>query len=454
MTTQTDNAGISTLDSHYHLHPFTDHKTLRQEGTRVITKADGCYIWDSNDNQILDGMAGLWCVNVGYGRKRLANTAHTQLTQLPYYNNFFKTTNVPATKLAEKLVSIAPSGISEVFYGSSGSESIDTMVRMVRHYWVLQNQPQRNVIISRKDAYHGSTITGASLGGMSAMHKQLNPPLPGFVHVDPPYWYGANTDQSLEEFGQQAADYVEQAILRVGPDKVAAFVGEPVQGAGGVKIPPDSYWPRVQEICRKYDILLVADEVITGFGRMGEWFGSQYFGIEPDLMTVAKGITSGYLPLSAVLVGQRVRDALVEKGGEFFHGYTYSGHPVCCAVAIENLSIIEEENLIEKVRNDTGPYLAEQLRQLLDHPIVGEVRTAGLLGAVELVKNKQTRERFDSDGTAGTVCRDLCFEHNFVMRAVGDTMVTAPPLIFDRSHIDVLVAKLSIVLDKTQAKLT
>ena len=441
------------LDKSHYLHPFTDHKSLRNEGTRVITRAEGCYIWDSDDNKILDGMAGLWCVNVGYGRKELARAAYVQLQTLPYYNSFFKTTTVPAIELAAKLADIAPDGLSEVFYGSSGSESNDTMIRMVRHFWALQGQPTRNVIISRRDAYHGSTIAAVSLGGMRAMHKQLNPQLPGFVHVMPPYHFGFGGNLEPEEFGQKAAQAIEEAITTVGPEKVAAFVGEPIQGAGGVKIPPESYWPEVQRICKAYDVLLVVDEVITGFGRLGHWFGSQRYNLQPDLITVAKAITSGYLPLSAVLVGDRVRDTLVEKGGEFFHGYTYSGHPVPCALALENLRILEEEKLIDRVRESTGPYLKARLSELSTHPIVGEVRCEGLMGAVELVKNKSSKERYPGDGKAGLVCRDFCFANNFIMRAVGDTMVLSPPLIFEKAHIDELVDKFAVVLDLTQKAL-
>lgn len=444
---------LQHLDNTYHLHPFTDHKSLRTQGSKIITKADGCYIWDSEGNKLLDGMAGLWCVNVGYGRKRLCDAAYQQLNELPYYNSFFKTSNRPAIELSAKLAEISPPGLAEVFFGSSGSESVDTMIRMVRHYWALENQPQRNVIISRQNAYHGSTVAGASLGGMTAMHKQLNPPLGGFEHVIAPYWYGANTELSPDDFGIEAANAIEQRIREVGPDKVAAVVGEPIQGAGGVKIPPQTYWPRVQEICERYDILLVADEVITGFGRLGQWFGSTHFDIKPDLVTFAKGVTSGYVPLSGVLVGERVRNTLVEKGGEFFHGYTYSGHPVSCAVALENLKIIEEENLLERVREDTGPYLAERLATLREHDIVGETRSVGLMAAVELVKDKKTHGRYPGDGHAGEICRDFCFEHNFIMRAVGDTMVMAPPLIISRDQIDELVAKLGEVLDLTLASL-
>ncbi len=441
---------LVALDNAHYLHPFTDHKALREKGARLITRADGVHVWDAAGHKILDGMAGLWCVNVGYGRKELADAAARQMMELPYYNSFFKSATVPPVELAKQLVDLAPKGISNVFYASSGSESNDTVIRLVRHYWKLKGQPERNIIIARKDAYHGSTIASASMGGMSAVHKQIGITLPGFSHVMPPYWYGeALEGESQEEFGLRAARAIEERILELGADKVAAVIGEPIMGAGGVRIPPETYWPEVERICRKYDVLLVADEVITGFGRTGHWFGSQRFGFTPDLMTVAKGITSGYLPLSAVLVGERVVSEIMEKGGEFYHGYTYSGHPVACAVALENLDIIRREGLVEQVRNDTGPALGRMLQQFADHPIVGEVRSDGLVAALEIVRNKKTRERYPGDGKVGTLCRDICFLNNLVMRAVGDTMILAPPLTFSHDNIAELEEKIRHVLDDT-----
>ena len=281
------------------------------------------------------------------------------------------------------------------------------------------------------------------------MHAQGGLPLPDFEHVRPPYWFDYGDTLAPETFGVEAARAVEDKILALGPENVAAFVGEPIQGAGGVIIPPDSYWPEVQRICRQYDVLLVIDEVITGFGRTGHWFASEHYGLKPDLMTTAKGITSGYLPLSALFVGSRVAETLIAEGGEFFHGFTYSGHPVCCAVALENLRIIETEGLIERVRDDTGPYLAERLAGLADHPLVGEVRSLGLIGAVEICADKQSRRRFEPAGRAGLVCRNHCFENGLVLRAVRDAMVLAPPLVIERDQIDALVDGLRHCLDLT-----
>lgn len=439
------------IDTRHHLHPFTDYQLLAQEGSRIITRADGPYVWDSEGRRILDGMAGLWCVNVGYGRKALAEAAYQQMLELPYYNTFFKTATPPSVELSEILVGLTPEGLNRVFYGSSGSDANDSIVRMVRHFWNLQGKPGKKTIISREYAYHGSTMASASLGGMAAMHAQADLPLPGFVHIMPPYWYGLGGDLSPAEFGRKAAAALEQRILDLGPDNVAAFIGEPIQGAGGVLIPPETYWPEIQRICRQYDILLIADEVICGFGRTGHWFGSDHFEIKPDFMTLAKGITSGYLPLSAVMVGDRVAETLIEKGGEFTHGYTYSGHPVACAVAIENIRILKEEGLIERVRTETGPYLAERLQELSDHPLVGEVRSVGFVGAIELVKDKEKRTFFDPIGEVGTICRDHCFEIGIIMRAVRDTMVISPPLIWERAQIDEFFDLAREALDRTLA---
>ncbi len=440
------------LDVRHHLSPFTDYKTLKhgEGGSRIITHAKGVYLTDSEGQELLDGMAGLWCVNVGYGRHELAEAAYRQMLELPYYNTFFKTATPPAVELSEKLAQIAPAGLNRAFFGSSGSESNDTVVRLVRRYWNLKGQPEKAAIVSRTYAYHGSTMASASLGGMAPMQEGFGLPLPGFHHVMPPYWFDfAEPGESPADFGRRAAKAVEDKILEIGPDKVGAFVGEPIQGAGGVIVPPETYWPEIQRICRAYDILLVVDEVICGFGRTGHWFASEHFGIEPDLMTLAKGITSGYVPLSAVLVSDRVGEVLEAGAGEFAHGYTYSGHPVACAVALANIDLIERDGLIAKVREETGPYLAEKLQGLADHPLVGEVRSLGLIGAIELVEDKATRRHFNPLGRVGTLCRDHCFANGLVMRAVRDAMVLSPPLIIEPAQIDELVVKARHCLDLT-----
>jgi putrescine aminotransferase len=320
---------------------------------------------------------------------------------------------------------------------------------MVRTYWDLMGQPQRHTIISRKNAYHGSTVAAASLGGMKPMHRQSGLPIPGIEHIDQPYWFGSDRSLSPDEFGLATARALEEKIQELGADKVAAFIGEPVQGAGGVVIPPDTYWPEIQRICDEYGILLISDEVITGFGRLGEWFGADYYGTRPDLMPFAKGVTSGYLPLGGVIVGDRVADVMIEKGGEFFHGYTYSGHPAACAVAIANIRLIQQEGLVDRVKNDIGPYLQERWAKLGEHPLVGETRMVGLMGALELVANKETLERFPEKRGAGTVCRDIFVDNGLVLRAVGDTMVCAPPLVIRKEEVDELVEKTWTCLDLT-----
>lgn len=437
-------------DIQHHLHPFTDYKGLAEEGgARIITQAEGVTLTDSEGHKILDGMAGLWCVNVGYGRKELAEAAYNQMLELPYYNTFFKTATPTSIELAEKLAEITPKGLNHAFFSSSGSEANDTFVRMIRHFWNLEGKPEKKTFISREYAYHGSTMAAVSLSGMSAMHAQADLPLPGFVHVMPPYWYDYGGDLSPEDFGLKAAQAVEDKILELGADKVAAFIGEPIMGAGAVIIPPETYWPEVQRICRKHDVLLIADEVICGFGRTGHWFASEYFGIEPDAMTIAKGLTSGYLPLSAAMIGERLADTLITKGGEFYHGYTYSGHPVSCAVALENIRIMEDEKLIERVHDETGPYLAQGLAGLADHPLVGEVRSLGLIGAVELVKDKATRTHFDPLGDTGSLCRDHCLKNGLMLRAVRDAMVMSPPLSITKAEIDELIRILRAGIDAT-----
>lgn len=437
------------LDRRHYLHPFTDYKQLHAKGARVITRAEGVYLYDSEGHRILDGMAGLWCVNLGYGRRELAEAAYRQMLELPYYNSFFQTAHPPAIELARQLVELTPPQFNRVFFTGSGSEGNDTVVRLVRRYWDLLGQSERKVIISRENAYHGSTMAGASLGGMEFMHKQGGLPIPDIVHIRQPYWYGEGGDLTPDDFGLVAARALEQKITELGPDRVAAFIAEPIQGAGGVIIPPDTYWPEIQRICDQYDVLLVADEVICGFGRTGEWFGSDYYGIRPDLMTIAKGLSSGYLPIGGVMVGDRVADVLIEKGGEFAHGYTYSGHPAACAVASENLRLLQSEGIVPRVRDDVGPYLAEKWRALGEHPLVGEARSVGLVGALELVRDKPGRVFFEKKGEVGNICRDHCFANDVIMRAVRDTMICAPPLVITREQIDELAEKAWRCLDLT-----
>ena len=445
-------AEVVRNDIAHHFHPFTDHKSFHADGgPRVMTQADGIFIWDGNGHKLLDGMSGLWCVNVGYGRKELAEAAYKQMLDLPYYNTFFKTTTVPTTELAAKISSVMPERFKHIFFTNSGSESNDTIVRFVRHYWKLKGKPYRQHFIARTRGYHGSTMVAANLGGFQGMHDQVGTEFPGFHHIQQPHWFDFGGDKTPEEFGLEAAAALEKKILEVGPDNVAAFIGEPIQGAGGVLIPPSTYWPEVQRICRKYGVLIISDEVICGFGRTGNWWGFETMGFEPDIVPMAKGLSSGYLPIGAVAFADHLIKDFFELGGEFYHGMTYAGHPVAAAVALRNIEIIQQEKLVEHTRN-IGPYFAQALASLRDHPIVGETRSVGLIGAIELSNDKARRGRFASPGRVGTMCRDNCFKNGLIMRACWDTMVLAPPLVITKAEIDELARLARLALDATYAE--
>lgn len=441
------------LDREHHIHPFTDPAALNAVGTRIITRAEGSYIFDSEGNKILDGMAGLWCVNVGYGRTELIEAANEQMKELAYYNSFFQTSNPPQIELGRLLSEVTPGGFDHFFYSGSGSEANDTVVRLVRHYWEIKEQPSKKTIISRHNAYHGSTLAATSLGGMKYMHDMGGSLLPGFEHINQPNWYLEGGELSPAEFGLARARELEAKITELGADNVAAFIAEPIQGAGGVIVPPETYWPEIQRICKEHDILLVADEVICGFGRTGNWFGSQTFGIAPDLMTMAKGLSSGYLPISAVAFHTRVADVLI-AGGDINHGYTYSGHPVACAVAIANINYIHDNKIVETVRDTTGPYLLEGLTRLAEaSPIVGEVRGRGLMYGLQLVKDKDKKVLFSEEDAPGSKCRDHCFANNLIMRAVDQSMVMSPPLTITIEEIDELLEKAGKSLELTAKEL-
>jgi putrescine aminotransferase len=434
------------------MHPFTTNASLAAKGARIITRGEGVWLTDSEGARILDGMSGLWCVNIGYGRERLAEVAARQMRELPFYNTFFQTSHVPAIELAAKLAEITPGDLNHVFFAGSGSEANDTNLRMVRHYWSLQGKPEKTIVISRKNAYHGSTMGGASLGGMVPMHEQGSLPIPDIHHINQPYWWGEGGDLDAETFGVERALELENAILEHGADRVAAFIAEPIQGAGGVIIPPDSYWPEIQRICDTHDILLIADEVICGFGRTGNWFGHQTVGCKPDIITIAKGLSSGYQPIGGSVVSDRI--ARVIDADEFNHGYTYSGHPVAAAVALENLRIIEEEKLVEKVRDETGPYFQKKWKSLEDHPLVADARMVGLMGSLALTPDKGARAAFASEpGTVGFICRENCFANGLIMRHVNDRMIVAPPLVISKDEVDTLVERAWKVFDLTLARL-
>lgn len=447
-----DTAQLQALDAAHHLHPFTDMGALNKKGARIITRAEGVFLYDSEGQRILDGMSGLWCVNIGYGRKEMVDAAARQMQQLPFYNTFFQTSHPPVIALSTRLAELAPGDLNHVFYAGSGSEANDTNLRMVRHYWASLGKPHKQIVISRKNAYHGSTMAGASLGGMSGMHAQGGLPIPGVVHIDQPHWWAEGGDQSPEEFGLERARQLEAEIDRLGEDNVAAFIAEPIQGAGGVIIPPKTYWPEIQRICKERNILLIVDEVITGFGRTGKMFATETFGLKPDIVTIAKGLSSGYLPIGGSLVSDRVAEVLIGPGGEFNHGYTYSGHPVSCAVALENLRIIEDENLVARVADDTGPYLKKRWLELKDHPLVGDADMVGLMGSIQMTPDKSARAKFAAEeGTVGFKCREACFRNGVVMRHVGDRMIIAPPLVISHEEVDEMMALAVKSLDETYA---
>ncbi|MGD1922727.1 MAG: aspartate aminotransferase family protein [Paracoccaceae bacterium] len=443
------------MDGAHHWHPFTDTADLAAKGARVITRAEGVWLTDSDGNRILDGMAGLWCVNVGYGREEIAEAIARQARELPYYNTFFQSTHPPAAEFSEALCAQAPAHMNRVFFTNSGSESNDTVFRLARVYWDSLGKPEKKHFIGRKNGYHGSTVAAASLGGMGAMHVQSGLPIEGIHHINQPYWFGEGRETGLtpEEFGLARARELEDKIREVGAGRIAAFIAEPIQGAGGVIIPPEAYWPELQRLCREHAILIVADELICGFGRTGAWWGCETYQIEADLMPIAKGLTSGYVPMGGVFISDRVAGPVMKNAGEFVHGYTYSGHPLACAAGLVNLRILQEEDLPGRVGKKVGPYLKAQWEALTEHPLVGEARMTGLIGAFELVRDKTTMERFANEGAAGTRCRDLSVGNGLVMRAVRDSMIISPPLIISEAECDELMRIVRKTLDDLAAEI-
>ena len=450
-----ETSALKKLDLAHHLPSFQNYQLIEDlGGSRIIARAKGSTIYDADGAALLDGMAGLWCMQVGYGREELADVARAQMVELPFYNNFFRTATVPAIRLAAKLAELLGHDLAHIMFNNSGSESNDTVLRMARYYWALKGQPYRKIIIARHNAYHGSTVGGASLGGMSYMHVQGDLPIPGVDHIMQPYHFGEAFDEDIEAFAERAASALEARILQLGPHNVAAFIAEPVQGAGGVIIHPPGYWPRIEAICRKYAVLLVADEVITGFGRLGRWFGHHYFGVKPDMVSMAKGLSSGYLPISATAVSREIAQTLKQANDDFSHGFTYSGHPVAAAVALRNIEIIEREGLVQRTAEITGPALARALAELARHPLVGDARSIGLMGAIELVAEKGTNKRWGGkEGQAAPVVRDECIARGLMVRAVRDTIIMSPPLVITEAEIEQMKTILLSALDAATPRL-
>ncbi|RKE83346.1 aspartate aminotransferase family protein [Rhizobium sp. AG855] len=451
MTLSNSTAEIRRLDAAHHLHPFTNTRELNARGARVITQSSGVYLHDSEGNRILDGMSGLWCVNAGHGRRDIIDAVSRQLEELTFYNTFFNTTHPSVAELSALLSEVTPPQFNYFHYTGSGSESNDTIFRLVRYYWELEGKPEKSIFISRRGGYHGSTVAAASLGGFGSMHKQGGLPIPGIYHAPSPDWWSYGGDMSSDEFGLHVAHQTLSLIDAIGSDRIGAMIGEPIMGAGGVIVPPKTYWPALSAGLKERDILLISDEVICGFGRTGEWFGCELMGTEPDFLTMAKGITSGYIPLGAVGVSDRVAKVLLEKGGEFAHGHTYSGHPAACAAAIATLKILREEKLVDRVRTDIGPYLKHKWKTLADHPIVGEAVMEGLIGAFQFTKDKSSRKGFDEDARIGMIAREHSFKNGLVMRAVGDRMVIAPPFTLTHEEADELVSIAQKVIELTYA---
>jgi putrescine aminotransferase len=451
MTAHTKAAQLHAIDQANYFHPFTDLHEYEAKGGGIYTSAEHIYIEDINGRKLLDGMSGLWCCNLGYTQPAIVEAVTEQLNKLPYYNSFFNCTNDAAIEMTAALVDILPDSFNHVFYTNSGSEGNDTNIRLVHRYFDLLGKPEKKLIIGRNNGYHGSTIAGASLGGMSGMHKQFTA-LPYVHHVQQPHWFEEGGDLDKNSFGVQAARALETKIEELGADKVAAFIAEPIQGAGGVIVPPDTYWPEIQRICDEHDILLISDEVICGFGRTGSWFGCETFGYKPDLMTFAKAVTNGFQPLGGVAIGDKVADVLAGGGGEFAHGFTYSGHPAACAAGIATLKILKEGDYIRRVAEDIGPYMESKWLQLADHPIVGETRFKGMVAAIELVKDKSSRERLAPESAGALFCRDAAVANGLMVRQVGDAMISAPPLVCSKQEIDMLMQRLVTALDATAAQ--
>ncbi len=435
------------------VHPYTNLALHREKGPLSIERGEGIYVWDNDGKQYIEGLAGLWCTALGFGEKALVEAAIEQLNKLPYYHLFGDKSQVPAIQLGERLKAMAPMPVSKVFFVNSGSEANDTQIKLIWYYNNALGRPEKKKIISRIKAYHGVTIAAGSLTGLPFAHQDFDLPLPGILHADCPHHYRfAEPGETEEEFATHLAQNLEELIIREGPDTVAAFIAEPVMGAGGVIIPPGTYFKKVQAVLKKYDIIFIDDEVICGFGRTGNTFGCETFGFTPDTMSVAKSLSSAYLPVAAVLIPDYIYEAMVEgsrKLGTFGHGFTYSGHPTCTAVALKNLEIMEERQIFEHVRK-VMPRFQERLSAMGDHPLVGETRGIGLIGGCELVADKGSKRSFDPKQGVGPHCAARAQEHGLILRSLGDTIAFCPPLIITENEIDELFDRFSRALEDTE----
>ncbi len=453
------NLTLEEMDKESLFHPYTALAQHMQTGPKIMTEGRGVYLKDISGREYIDALAGLWCVNIGYGRPEIAAAAKEQLEKLPYYHAFASMGTETPVLVADRVKQMAPGNMARVFFGCSGSDANDTQIKLVWYYNNLLGRPEKRKIISRQRAYHGVTVATASLTGLPLLHKAFNLPIDGILHTESPHSYWNKPEgMSEQEFARHLANALEEMILNEGPETVAAFIAEPVMGAGGVIVPPDTYFQEIQTVLKKYDVLMIADEVICGFGRTGKMFGSETFGIEPDMVSIAKGITSGYMPLSACLVGQKVWDVLVERSGEygvFGHGYTYSAHPVSCAAAMVNLDILENEKLVENSAT-VGAYMQEQLRAAFgDHAQVGEVRGVGLIAAVEFVQDKAKKTAFDPSHKVAVRIANKCLDHGLITRALpnSDALAFSPPLVITRDQVDACIERLSLAVQEVQDEL-
>ena len=438
-------------DIAYHNHPQTNLRQHESAGPMVIESGDGIHVIDDEGRRFIEGMSGLWCASLGFSNKRLAEAGARQLHMLPYQQVFAHRSNGPVIELADALVSVAPEGLTRAMFQSSGSEAIDTAIKFVWYYHDAIGKPEKRKIIARLGAYHGTTIAAASLTGLPNMHRSFGLPLPGFLHVTAPHFYrNGQEGESEAAFVERLGNELEELILREGPETIGAFFAEPVMGTGGVIVPPAGYFERVQAVLHRHDILFVADEVICGFGRTGSYWGCQTFGIAPDMLTCAKGLSAAYAPISALLVSDKVYEAIADRTkalGGFGHGYTYGGHPVSAAIAVEALKIYEEERIVDHVRT-VAPRLQDGLRRLADQPLVGEVRGVGLMAAIELVEDKASRRAFPIERRAAQALSSALAQRGILLRALGHTLLFAPPLIIQAADIDMIVASVADSLDE------
>ncbi len=445
---------LRARDVAYQLHPYTNARKHEKNGPLVIDRGQGVYVYDDQGREYIEGLSGLWSVAVGFGEKRLVDAATRQLSKLPFYHTFAHKSNEPSINLAEKLVTMSPKGLDHVFFTNSGSEANDTVVKMVWYYNNALGRETKKKFIARNGGYHGITIASGSLTGLQVNQKGFDLPLDFVRHVTCPHYYRfAEAGESEEAFADRLAAEVEATILAEGPDTVAAFIGEPIMGAGGVIVPPRTYWEKVQAVCRRYDVLVVADEVINGFGRIGTLFASDHFGIKPDILVLSKQITSSYQPLAAVLFSDAIYQAVADHSdrlGTFGHGFTTSGHPVATAVGLENLAIIEERNLVGNAAT-VGAHMQARLREFAGSPLIGEIRGIGLIAAVELVADKATKAKFDPLGKVAPYLADRAQEHGLIVRAIGENIAFCPPLIITEAQVDELIARFGKALAETEA---